>query len=815
MASRQDVDRATRPFSLAGAMLRGFRERAALSQEALAAQAGLSDKTIRNFESGLRRPRRSTVEQLIAVLRLGAEDRAAFVKAWHEQHRPCSLPSDIPDFLGRAEQLDQVGAALVSGHDGGPPAVTPVCVVAGMGGIGKTAFAVHVSHRLADRFADGQVWLNLRGTHPDPVEPAELLARVLDRMGVPAPSLPRDLDARAELLRDRLSGRRVLIVADDAATEAQIRPLLPGDAHSAVLVTSRGRLPGLVGAALVELDVLAPAEASTLLATVVGAARVAAEPDEAAELLRLCGWLPLAVRIVAALLAGRPRWRIGHVVDLLTDERDRLTVLAAGDLRVSASIRLSCETLSAPARRALRQLSQLDAPDFAAWLGAAALDLPAPAARRLLEQLVDAYLLEIADTDPVGQVRYRFHDLVRVYARHHDLGTEPGADGQGTGAGGARIVTDARDVIERAGWAVLTLVESAARHVPRATSGTQTRTTHRWPEERIPAAVGDHPVLWLDSELAAIVATGRQAAAQDLVLLAADLLSAMSGYLSVRCEFYCWQAMAEVVGEAAVRADDPEAAVSAQLALADLQVEQGDLVSARAAAAQARDAARRDRLPRLAAYCLLTLAVVERALGNVEAARSAYGLAATEAQAVGDELAYAHALSEAGTLHAETGELDLAEQCYRIARPMLGAGGDVRGENRVTIRLAVLAQRRGDLALAERGFHEALTLATEQSDVRATAEIRYRLGQLRLATGDLAGAAELLLQVVKSCHEVGDTRGEALGSDALGQAFARLGERDRARASYEIALSYYDRHGLDGHRDQVLDHLAELGEATR
>lgn len=810
MASRHDMDRTTRPYSLAGAMLRGFRERAALSQEALAAQAGLSDKTIRNFESGLRRPRRSTVDQLIAVLRLAAEDRAGFVAAWHEQYRPCSLPSDIPDFVGRAEQLDRIATALVSGHNGGPYAVTPVCVVAGMGGIGKTAAAVHASHRVADRFADGQVWLNLRGTRPDPVDPMELLARVLDRMGVPAPSLPRDLDARAELLRDRLSGRRVLIVADDAATEAQIRPLLPGDAGSAVLVTSRGRLPGLAGAGLVGLDVLAAAEAYALLAAVVGAARVGAEPEEAAELVRLCGLLPLAVRIVAAMLAGRPRWRIRHVVDLLSDERDRLTVLAAGDLRVSASIRLSCETLSAPARQALRQLSHLDAPDFAAWLGAAALDLPMPAARRLLEQLVDAHLLESADTDPVGQVRYRFHDLVRVYARHHDLGSEPGEDGPGSDNS-----IDHRSVIERAGLATLTLVERAARHVPRAASGNQRRTTHRWPEAGISPAIGVHPVLWLDSELAAIVATGHQAAGQDLVLLATDLLSAMSGYLSVRCEFCSWRAMAEVVGEAAARAGDAEAAVSAQLALADLQVEQGDLVCAQAAAAQARQTAIRNRLPRLAAYCLLTMAVVERGLGNVEAARSAYGRAATEAQAVGDELAYAHALFESGALHAETGEFDLAERCYLVARPMLRAAGDVRGENRVTLRLAVLAQRRGDLVLAERGFHEALTLANEQGDLRAAAEIRYRLGQLRLTAGEVARAAELLAQVVTSCREVGDARGEALGSDALGQALARLGEPDRACASYEIALAYYERHGLDAQRDQVLDHLAELGDAPR
>jgi transcriptional regulator with XRE-family HTH domain/tetratricopeptide (TPR) repeat protein len=803
MASGQSADRTTRPYSLAGAMLREFRERAALSQEALAAQAGLSDKTIRNFESGLRRPRRSTVDQLIAVLGLAAEDRAGFVAAWHEQYRPCSLPSDIPDFVGRAEPLDLVATALVSGHDGVASAVTPVCVVAGMGGIGKTALAVRASHRVADSFPDGQIWLNLRGTGPDPVDPLELLARVLDRMGVPAPSLPRDLDARAELLRDRLSGRRVLIVADDAASEAQIRPLIPGDARSAVLVTSRGRLAGLAGAVLVGLDVLAPDEACGLLAAVIGAARVEVEPDEAAELVLRCGLLPLAVRIVAAMLAGRPRWRIRHVADLLSDERDRLDVLAVGDLQVSASIRLSCEALSAPARRALRQLSRLDAPDFAGWLGAAALDLPVSDARRLLEQLVDAHLLESADTDPVGQVRYRFHDLVRVYARHHDVGGEPGDD------------VNHGAVIERAGLAALALAERAARDVPRAAWGNQRRTPDHRPEPGIPSAAKAHPLRWLDSELAAVVATARQAAAQDHVLLATDLLGAMSGYLSVRCEFLGWRALAEAVGEAAVRTGDAEARVSAQLALADLQIEQGDLDHGRETAAQARQAAERNGLPRLALYCLLTMAVADRGMGNADAAGSQYALAATEAQAVGDDVAYAYALCESGALHAEAGEYDAAERCYLTARPMLRAGGDVRGENRVMLRLASLAQRRGDRVLAERGYREALALADKLGDVRATAEIRYRLGQLHLAAGEVESAADLLLQVVGSCREVGDTRGEALGSDMLGQVLARLGKPAGARASYEVALAYYRRHGLDAQRDQVLAQVAELGDSAR
>jgi DNA-binding XRE family transcriptional regulator len=479
-------------FALGGELVRGYRERTGLSQEDLAEAAGVSDRTVRNVELGLRRPRRATLDQLIGALRLTDVERDALEAAWRGNRRPCSLPGDIPDFVGRAGLVTDL---LVGGA---APDVALVCVVAGMGGVGKTTLAVHAAHRAADRFPGGQLYLDLRGTGGNPVDAGEALGRLLDRLGVPAAHLPRELGARAELLRDRLSDRRYLLVLDDAANEAQVRPLLPGTASSAVLITSRNRLPGLAGARLVELDSLAEAEALTLLANVAGAPRIAAEEAAARSVARLCGRLPLAVRIVAALLAGRPGWRVAHLADLLADERDRLAVLEAGDLDVASSISLSYRTLPAPARRAFRLLGALDAPDLPAWAAAATLEVSLTTAGRLLERLVDAYLLESPGTDQAGQVRYRFHDLIRIYARHHD--PDPA------------VPVDVPALVERAGRAWLTLAERASAAAVPPSPGTRPRTTDRWAaDERVIRSVLAAPVDWLDAERAAIVATVRQA----------------------------------------------------------------------------------------------------------------------------------------------------------------------------------------------------------------------------------------------------------------------------------------------------------------
>jgi DNA-binding SARP family transcriptional activator len=339
---------------------------------------------------------------------------------------PRQLPPDIRTFTGRQEELERLCALLT------PPAAAAPAVISaidGGAGTGKSALAVHAAHRLAEWFPDGQLYVDLHGavTGLAPRESGEVLALFLRALGVDGTQIPAKAEEAAVLYRSLVAYRHMLILLDNAATVAQVRPLLPSGPGCSVLITSRPVLATLDAAAHLHLDVLPPKAAVDLLARVAGPARVAAEPEAAATLTRLCGWLPLAVRIAGAKLAGRPHWSVARLADRLADERGQLDELRAGDLDVRAAMKVSYERCAREERRAFRLLGMLDAPDFAPSVLAAMLDVPVATAEDLAERLVDARLLEAARQDPSGQTRYRFPELLRLYARErlHDEEPEP------------------------------------------------------------------------------------------------------------------------------------------------------------------------------------------------------------------------------------------------------------------------------------------------------------------------------------------------------------------------------------------------------
>ncbi|WP_158857605.1 AfsR/SARP family transcriptional regulator [Streptomyces sp. NRRL B-1347] len=327
---------------------------------------------------------------------------------------PQQLPSDIADFTGRAAAVDAIRAVLDGGGAGQRRAVT-VCTVSGTAGVGKTAVAVHVAHALGEAFPDGRLHVDL-GAGSTPADPASVLADFLAALGTPSDRIPLGLDQRAALYRTLLADRRVLLVLDNALDAEQIRPLLPGTAGCAVLVTCRSRDLALPGAHRFDLDVPSESEALALLAAIVGSARVAAEPEAARSLVEACGRLPLAVRIAASRLDGRPGRSIASLEQRLRDERARLDELRVGGLAVASAFRLGYEALPADAARAFRLLALSDAPDLPLPVAAALLDADERTAEHLAETLVDAGMLESHAPD-----RYRYHDLLRLYARH---GTE-------------------------------------------------------------------------------------------------------------------------------------------------------------------------------------------------------------------------------------------------------------------------------------------------------------------------------------------------------------------------------------------------------
>ncbi|MEV5974283.1 BTAD domain-containing putative transcriptional regulator [Streptomyces sp. NPDC051921] len=322
--------------------------------------------------------------------------------------RPAQLPATVPDFTGRSAFVRELGDRLATAEG----SVMAVSALAGIGGVGKTTLAVHVAHEARPHFPDGQLYVDLQGAGSRAAAPETVLGAFLRALGTPDSAIPDSLDERAALYRSTLDGRRVLVLLDNARDAAQIRPLLPGTAGCAALVTSRIRMLDLAGAHLVDLDVMSPEEALQLFTRIVGEERVRAERESALDVVAACGFLPLAIRIAASRLAARRTWTVSVLAAKLADERRRLDELQAGDLAVKATFELGYGQLEPAQARAFRLLGLADGPDISLAAAAAVLDLPEWETEDLLEALVDTSLLESA-----APGRYRYHDLVRLYAR--------------------------------------------------------------------------------------------------------------------------------------------------------------------------------------------------------------------------------------------------------------------------------------------------------------------------------------------------------------------------------------------------------------
>ncbi len=289
--------------------------------------------------------------------------------------------------------------------------------ISGPGGVGKSALAVRVATLLRPEFPDAQLYVDLRGQAGQGRDPADVLDGFLRATGVAGTRIPAAAADRELMYRAVLSQGRNLVLLDNAAHEGQVRPLIPASAGCAVIVTSRRRLAVLEGALPIDLETLSEENGVALLAAIAGAGRLDAEPDAAREIVRLSGRLPLAIRIAGAKLAARPHWRASRLAERLAGERTRLAELSYGDLDVRGGIMLSYRELEPGLQRAFRLPSLLGVPTFTAWLLAALLDAEPGDAQDAADQLADLQLLEVAGEDEAGEIRYRYHDLVALFAR--------------------------------------------------------------------------------------------------------------------------------------------------------------------------------------------------------------------------------------------------------------------------------------------------------------------------------------------------------------------------------------------------------------
>jgi tetratricopeptide (TPR) repeat protein/transcriptional regulator with XRE-family HTH domain len=413
-----------------GTLLRRYRLASGLSQEELADRSGLSVKAIANMERGrTARPRRPTVQSLADTLGLSEPQRLELdwaargaggdLDADLAQPTPVPhlLPAAVGGFVGRAAEVQALSRILDDVSDSGPGTVV-ISAIGGTAGVGKTALALHWAHQAANRFCDGQLYVNLRGFDASgtAATTAEAVRGFLEALGVPPERIAASPDAQAGLYRSLLIGRRMLIVLDNARDERQVRPLLPASPGSMVVLTSRNQLAGLAatdGARLLTLDVLARREAVQLLSARLGASRAAAEPDAVSEIADLCAYLPLALAVAAARAACRPRFPLTALASELRDAADRLDPLEAGDpaASVRAVFSWSYQHLDEDSARMFRLLGLHPGPDITVPAAASLAAVGEREAHRMLGDLTRTHL--IAEQVPG---RYAFHDLLRAYA---------------------------------------------------------------------------------------------------------------------------------------------------------------------------------------------------------------------------------------------------------------------------------------------------------------------------------------------------------------------------------------------------------------
>jgi DNA-binding SARP family transcriptional activator/tetratricopeptide (TPR) repeat protein len=679
---------------------------------------------------------------------------------------PAQLPGDLADFSGRAAEVATLCGWLDSATTAGTAPV--LAVVTGPAGMGKTALAAHAAQLRRVQFPDGQLHIDLQGTGQRPLRADEVLVRFLTDLGVEAARIPALPDRRAAMFRTVLTGRRVLILLDDALDAAQVQPLLPGSAGCAVLVTSRTRLAQLAGARTLALEALAAEDATALLTRIAGPERIGAEPAAAGEVLSVCAGLPLAVRIAGVRLASRPGWTVRTLADRLRRAERRLSELRAGSLAVRSSFEVSYAALAASpppavAPRVFRLLGLLDAADVTPPVAAALAGCPVDDAEQALEKLVDVHLLGSPEPG-----RYRLLPLLRLFAREL-AGEHDSADAR----------TAALDRVAR-------LYLAAVRQADRLLRPTRLVPADGYGDE--PAAPRfrtiDEALVWLERERAAIVSIGLQAAATPGVdpMLTATLVTDLRAFMHRRGYWDQQRRLAGAVAAAARRDGHDAAAASALLEL-------GTVAYLRKRLSEAEDYLRRS----LALFRRLDDPVgLSQALNNLSLAcaeRCKLGEAATLVEEdlallreLGDRFGESVALDNLALVEVRRGlYADAVTHCVRSVELYRAAGA--RPLSCAPLNLLGLAHaglgRPGRAAWCHRRSSQLARRGGNRLwQARALADLAMaycHAGQPRHAV--TSGRQALLIY-----RSLGDRHGTATAMRRVADAFAALASRPRVRA---------------------------------
>jgi len=729
----------------------------------------------------------------------GAGGRAAEVS---RRPVPAQLPGDVAAFTGRDAELAALDSLLgrspatagpvvapgsdgPTGPDAGHGAAVPIMVLAGTAGVGKTALAVRWARRAAAEFADGQLYVNLRGYDPGaPVRPEDALAGFLRALGLAEADIPAGEGERAAAYRSLLDGRRVLVVLDNAASVQQARPLLPGSPTCLVVVTSRDSMAGLVarhGARRLALDMLPFDDAVGLLRTLIGD-RVDAEPDAAAELAGQCARLPLALRVAAELAAASPDSGLAELAGELAGEQRRLELFdAGGDERtaVRGVFSWSYRHLPATAARAFRLIGLHPGPDLDPYAVAALTAAgPGPGGAVTVTQAKDALAL-LARAHlvyPSGGGRYGMHDLLRAYARQL-AADEDGADGSRAAMTSLfdyylGVAASAMDVLVPAERAYRPRLGPVATPAPELATTAQARD-------------------WLDVERPALVAVVRHTAAQGSPGHATRLAATLYRYLETGGHYADALTIHGHAGDAARLLGDRAAEAMALTNLGIICWRQGRYQQAADYHQQslAVSVAIGDR--RGEAVSLANLGTVHERRGHYPQATRCHREALAAFQSVGERSGEARALGNLGSVAAREGRYPQAVDWYQRALAVFREIGDLTGEAAALPDLGVAYQRQGLFEEAVGCYQRALALFRESGNRTGEAEARNGVAEILLATGRPDEAAVAYTAALELAGRLGDAYEQARAHQGLAAALDAAGDVSLARHHRGCALELY------------------------
>ncbi|MGW4965782.1 AfsR/SARP family transcriptional regulator [Nonomuraea sp. NPDC004186] len=692
--------------------------------------------------------------------------------------RPAQLPAAVNDFTGRKEVAVRLRTLLSAQSSAQSSAEgVPVIAVSGIGGVGKTALAVHVAHLAEDLFPDGQLYADLRGYTDEATVPESALGGFLRALGIPPDIVPDGLPERAALYRSILADRRILVLLDNARDAEQVSQLLPGSPGCAAIVTSRGKLADLPSARLIDLDVMEPGEALSLFASVAGAERVSAEHGAAMDVVAACGFLPLAVRIVAARLAARPSWTVASLVPRLADEQRRLDELRVGNLAVEATFALGYGQLAPAQARAFRLLSLSKGPDISTGAAAAVLSVSQFEAESVLESLVDASLLEAP-----APGRYRFHDLLKLFARRQLDKTEPPE-------------AKARALHRLLGF----YLASAQSAHSLAYEGSMIPANIVTISEGLSFTSVDEAVAWLiaegDSLFAAINQAAASAVAGEQLLPAGDLLVAMEPLLEAGTHTREFAQGTRAVLSAAQRLGDQGSELRSRYVLGRVLFADNQLKAAEGhfRVVHELSTARGEKI--VTGEVLNALAVVvgrqRRHIEALELFDAAMRFYRANDVPAGEALVLSYSARDHLGLGRPADAIAAAEKGLALFTE-IGSGA---GTARARYHLGIVLSRVG--RLTEAVHHHAECLAFFRASKQRVWEQRVcsRLAETFIAAGRHPEAVRHAEQALVVSREIGHPYGEALSLTVLGKALRGLGSTTRSLECLRQAFEIFSRLG--------------------